>query len=231
MTEPFWVLMFIMTSGAAILLLIITHVPLKLYIAAKKGGIKFKLNDYIFLNFSWRYYPFEINKCLIKAAKAGVLIHRNELEIHYHANGEVSTVVDALIEAKKYNVPLDFEKACRINLARKDLGKIIKEYAFPLEFKLPFKIIEENGTPVRFYCKIKYRGCIERAIDGSDFNTLVKLIIQELKGIVVTQESINLFTYHFDEVSKRLMAKSFDLISAYELLSIDIFREKEDTFA
>ena len=231
MHDPFLILMLIMSLCIITILLIITHYPLKLYIAAKRSGIKLNFNDYFSFKYEFRFYSHQIYICLIKAANAGILLHRKQLEVHRHCYGNVSDVVDGLIEAKKYNVLLNFDEACRIDLARKDLTKIIKERAFPMEFKLPFTVVQENETRVKFYCKIKYRGSIDRAIDGADFNAIIKLIVQELEGIVVTQESISLFSDHSDEVSKRLMAKSFDLISAYELLSIEIFREKDSIFA
>ena len=55
----------------------------------------------------------------ITAVKAGIDLDTDPLEAHYLAGGNVSHVVLALIAAAKAGLPLDFDRACAIDLAIK----------------------------------------------------------------------------------------------------------------
>ncbi|HEY1081104.1 MAG TPA: flotillin-like FloA family protein, partial [Prosthecobacter sp.] len=63
----------------------------------------------------------------ITAAKAGIAINTDQLEAHYLAGGEVTQVVLALIAADKAGIPLDFNRACAIDLACKGTSKTVLE--------------------------------------------------------------------------------------------------------
>src|SRR5690606_19308211 len=57
----------------------------------------------------------------IRAVKAGKNISTNQLETHYLAGGRVPNVVSALIAADKAKIELDFDTACAIDLAGRDI--------------------------------------------------------------------------------------------------------------
>lgn len=62
-----------------------------------------------------------IVKELIKAAKGGVVIGRDELEACYMAGGNISNVVDGLIYAKVKNIELDVKTAMQIDLQKQNI--------------------------------------------------------------------------------------------------------------
>ncbi|MGQ8338158.1 flotillin-like FloA family protein [Sunxiuqinia sp. A32] len=58
---------------------------------------------------------------LIKAAKGGVIVSRDELEACHMAGGNVSNVVDGLIYANAHNIELDIKTAMKLDLQRHNI--------------------------------------------------------------------------------------------------------------
>lgn len=58
---------------------------------------------------------------LIKAAKSGVIIGRDDLEACHMSGGDVKNVVDGLIYAKANNIELDIKTAMKLDLQKHDI--------------------------------------------------------------------------------------------------------------
>lgn len=63
---------------------------------------------------------------LIKAAKGGVIIGRDELEACHMSGGNVKNVVDGLIYAKANNIELDNKTAMKLDLQKHDIVSHLK---------------------------------------------------------------------------------------------------------
>ena len=70
-----------------------------------------------------RVSPSPIVKAMILAAHADMEIDKDALEAHCMAGGDVEKVVKTMIRARQNNKELSFRKACRLDLARKDLNE------------------------------------------------------------------------------------------------------------
>jgi len=58
---------------------------------------------------------------LIKAAKGGIIIGRDDLEACHMAGGDVKNVVDGLIYAKANNIELDIKTAMKLDLQKHNI--------------------------------------------------------------------------------------------------------------
>ncbi len=65
--------------------------------------------------------PRMIVLCRIRAVKAGVPLTSHQLELHYHAGGNLPRVVDALVTAQTAGIELTWEEACAIDLSGHDV--------------------------------------------------------------------------------------------------------------
>jgi len=63
---------------------------------------------------------------LIKAAKGGVIIGRDDLEACHMSGGNVTNVVDGLIYAKATNLELDIKTAMKLDLQRHNIINHLK---------------------------------------------------------------------------------------------------------
>ena len=62
----------------------------------------------------------------IMAIKSGVPVDRLALEVHSLAGGDVKNVVQALVAARRAEIPLGFEDACALDLAGQDVLEGVK---------------------------------------------------------------------------------------------------------
>lgn len=102
--------------------LIFYFIPVGLWFSALVSGVRISLLQLILMR--WRKVPpSTIVSSMIESTKAGLELNPNELEAHYLAGGNVTSVVHALVSAQKANIMLDFKTVplfsyirCRIEL-------------------------------------------------------------------------------------------------------------------
>lgn len=78
-----------------------------------------------------RVDPNSVILPLIMARQAGVEVTEHHLEAHYLAGGDVGRVVQALVEAHKANIDIDFQRAAAIDLAGRDLLEAVSMMVSP----------------------------------------------------------------------------------------------------
>src|ERR687898_2986315 len=91
-------------------------VPIPLWIAAWASGAYVGLLTLIGMRLR-RVPPGTVVTARISAVKAGLNIPLNDLEAHFLAGGNVVRLVNAMISARKANIPLPFKRAAAIDLA------------------------------------------------------------------------------------------------------------------
>ena len=79
-----------------VLAVILTFVPVMLWISALAAGVKVSIFTLIGMRLR-RVIPSRVINPLIKAHKAGLNLTTNQLESHYLAGGNVDRVVNALM--------------------------------------------------------------------------------------------------------------------------------------
>lgn len=89
---------------------------LSIYASAVNAGLEIKLSNIIEMKMR-RVPPAKIIKPMIKAEKEYLKLSLEDLESHYLAGGNVESLVDALIKAKRMRVDISFEEAAARDLA------------------------------------------------------------------------------------------------------------------
>lgn len=158
----------------------------------------------------------------------------DDLSTHHLAGGAVEQVVQALINAQKAGIHLDFDRACAIDLATKGTGKTVIEAVKtsvnpkvidcpnPASGKFTIDAVAKDGIAVKVKARVTVRTNLQRFVGGATEETIVARVGE---GIVTTIGSSNSYKEVLenpDRISKTVLDKSLDANTAFEILSIDI---------
>lgn len=216
--------MWFLLAGGAILFLILFFwvVPIRLWIAAVASGVKISPFTPLLMRIR-RITPSAVVNVLIRAAKAGVDVKRNDLEAHYLAGGNIDLVVNALIAADKANISLGFTKAAAIDLAGRNVLEAVRMSVKPKVIQTPLvAAVAKDGIQVKAISRVTVRTNIERLVGGAGEETIIARVGE---GIVTTIGSSNTHKdvlENPDNISKTVLDKGLDAGTAFEILSIDI---------
>lgn len=175
-----------------------------------------------------------ITDARITSVKAGIGLGIDELEAHYLAEGNLISTVQALIAADKAGLPLDFSKACAIDLATKGSGKTVVEAVRtsvnpkvidcpePKSGRVTIDGVAKDGIQVKVRARVTVRTNLERFVGGAQEETIIARVGE---GIVTTIGSAETYKYVLenpDQISKVVLQRGLDVGTAFEILSIDI---------
>jgi len=214
--------------GAAIIGIIIvlaiffTFVPVTLWISALAAGVKVSIFTLIGMRLR-RVIPSRIVNPLIKASKAGLTVHINQLESHYLAGGNVDRVVNALIAAHRANIELPFERAAAIDLAGRDVLEAVQMSVNPKVIETPFIAgVAMDGIEVKAKARITVRANIDRLVGGAGEETIVARVGEGIVSTLGSSTSHKKVLENPDLISQTVLSKGLDSGTAFEILSIDI---------
>ena len=170
----------------------------------------------------------------ITAVKAGIEIPTDPLEAHYLAGGNVDQVILALIAADKAGIPLDFNRACAIDLATKGTGKTVLE---AVRTSINPKVIDcpnaamgrttidgvaKDGIGVKVKARVTVRSHLDRFVGGATEETIIARVGEGIVSAIGSADSYKDVMENPDRISKAVLAKGLDSNTAFEILSIDI---------
>jgi uncharacterized protein YqfA (UPF0365 family) len=170
----------------------------------------------------------------ITAVKAGIDIPTDPLEAHYLAGGAVDQVVLALIAADKAGIPLDYNRACAIDLATKGTGKTVLE---AVRTSINPKVIDcpnaamgrttidgvaQDGIGVKVKARVTVRSHLDRFVGGATEETIIARVGEGIVSSIGSATSYKDVLENPDRISKTVLAKGLDSGTAFEILSIDI---------
>lgn len=209
--------------GVIILLAIFfTFVPVTLWISALAAGVKVSIFTLIGMRLR-RVIPSRIVNPLIKASKAGLTVHINQLESHYLAGGNVDRVVNALIAAHRANIELPFERAAAIDLAGRDVLEAVQMSVNPKVIETPFIAgVAMDGIEVKAKARITVRANIDRLVGGAGEETIVARVGEGIVSTLGSSTSHKKVLENPDLISQTVLSKGLDSGTAFEILSIDI---------
>ena len=128
--------------------------------------------------------PARIINPMIKAVKAGLNISLDKLEAHYLAGGNVDRVINALIASHRAGILLEFERACAIDLAGRDVLDAVQMSVRPKVIETPVvAAIAKDGIELRAKARVTVRANIERLVGGAGEETIIARVGE---GIVTT---------------------------------------------
>jgi uncharacterized protein YqfA (UPF0365 family) len=170
-----------------------------------------------------RVIPSKIVLPLIKATKAGLNLHVNQLEAHYLAGGNVDSVVNALIASERAGIELHFEKAAAIDLAGRDVFDAVRMSVNPKVIETSnVSAVAKDGIELLVKARVTVRANLERLVGGAGEATVLARIGEGIVTTVGSALSHKEVLENPDDISKRVLSKGLDSGTAFEILSIDI---------
>ncbi|WP_174730151.1 flotillin-like protein FloA [Mesobacillus harenae] len=208
--------------GFILLAVLLTFVPVMLWIAALAAGVKVSIFTLVGMRLR-RVIPSRVINPMIKAHKAGLNVTTNQLESHYLAGGNVDRVVNALIAAHRANIELTFERAAAIDLAGRDVLEAVQMSVNPKVIETPFIAgVAMDGIEVKAKARITVRANIDRLVGGAGEDTIVARVGEGIVSTIGSSSNHKKVLENPDMISQTVLSKGLDAGTAFEILSIDI---------
>lgn len=205
-----------------VLSIILSFIPIGLWITAYFSGIKIGIFTLIGMKFR-RVQPIRIVNPLIKATKAGLKLDIDNLEAHHLAGGDVNSLVDALIAAQRAEINLEFERAAAIDLAGRNVLEAVRVSVNPKMIETPrISAVAKDGIEVMVKARVTVRANIERLVGGAGEETIIARVGEGIVTTVGSSASHKAVLENPDLISKTVLGKGLDSGTAFEILSIDI---------
>jgi uncharacterized protein YqfA (UPF0365 family) len=166
----------------------------------------------------------------ISAIKAGLNVDTQQLEAHYLAGGRVTNVVRALIAADRAKIPLDYNLACAIDLAGRDVLDAVQTSVKPKVIDVPdatrsrptIDAVAKDGVQLKARARVTVRANIQRLVGGALEETIIARVGEGIVTTIGSAGSHKEVLENPDSISKKILEKGLDAGTAFEILSIDI---------
>jgi len=158
----------------------------------------------------------------------------DDLSTHYLAGGDVNSVVQALINARKAGIQLGFDRACAIDLATKGTGKSVIEAVrtsinpkvidcpAPTSGKTTVDAVAKDGIITKVKARVTVRTNLDRFVGGATEETIIARVGEGIVTTIGSADSYKDVLENPDSISKTVLGKALDANTAFEILSIDI---------
>ena len=171
----------------------------------------------------------------ITAVKAGIEIPSDQFEQHYMAGGDVIQTTQGVINAMKAGIPLDWDRACAIDLATKGTSKSITEAVrtsiSPKVIDCPDPLmggratidgVAKDGIQVKAKARVTVRSNLDRYVGSAQEETIIARVGEGIVTTIGSAESYKWVLENPDSISTNVLDRGLDTGTAFEILSIDI---------
>jgi uncharacterized protein YqfA (UPF0365 family) len=167
----------------------------------------------------------------IMAAQAGLGdITTRKLEAHSLAGGDVPRVIRALIAAQRADLDLDFDRACAIDLAGRDVLDAVQTSVNPKVIDCPdtasgkstLSAVAKNGVELKIRARVTVRTNLQQLIGGATEETIIARVGEGIITSIGSAESHFKVMEHPDTISKAVLQRGLDAQTAFQIVSIDI---------
>jgi uncharacterized protein YqfA (UPF0365 family) len=167
----------------------------------------------------------------IMAAQAGLGdITSRKLEAHSLAGGDVPRVIRALIAAQRADLDLDFDRACAIDLAGRDVLDAVQTSVNPKVIDCPdtasgkttLSAVAKNGVELKIRARVTVRTNLQQLIGGATEETIIARVGEGIITSIGSAESHFKVMEHPDTISKAVLQRGLDAQTAFQIVSIDI---------
>jgi len=222
-------LIIIVVCLALLVLLIFIGSAVGLWWQSTVSNAPVRLLDIILMRFR-KVNPAIIVTARITAKKAGIEISAGQLEAHLLAGGRVGRVVSALIAAHKANIALNFDRACAIDLAGRDVLAAVQTSVNPKVIDVPSGEMQRatidgiagDGIQLKVKARVTVRTALDRLVGGATEETIVARVGEGIVTTIGSAKSHMHVLENPDMISKTVLARGLDTGTAFEILSIDI---------
>jgi uncharacterized protein YqfA (UPF0365 family) len=168
----------------------------------------------------------------IMATQAGLGrdITCRRLEAHYLAGGDVPRVIRALIAAHRADLNLDFDQACAIDLAGRDVLDAVQTSVNPKVIDCPdaasgkstLSAVAKNGVELKIRARVTVRTNLQQLIGGATEETIIARVGEGIITSIGSADSHFHVMEHPDTISKAVLQRGLDAQTAFQIVSIDI---------
>lgn len=220
--DPAIFIIILIGLGIFFLVLLLSFIPVGLWISAWAAGVKIGLFNLVGMRFR-KVIPARIVNPLIKANKAGLDILIDKLEAHYLAGGNVDRVVNALIAAQRADIDLGFERATAIDLAGRDVLQAVQMSVNPKVIETPVvAAVAKDGIEVKARARVTVRANIDRLVGGAGEETIIARVGEGIVTTIGSSQTHKEVLENPDAISRNVLNRSLDSGTAFQILSIDI---------
>ncbi len=168
-----------------------------------------------------------IVRACIMAKKSGLALSSDDFETHFLQGGDVDRVINALIAANKANIPLDFKRACAIDLAGRDVLEAVNTSVLPKVIDVPqgggtISAVAKDGIELKVRARVTVRTNIDSLVGGATEETIIARVGEGIVTSIGSSETYKVVLENPDRISKTVLSKALDAQTAFEILSIDI---------
>ncbi len=197
-------------------------IPLGLWFSAIFANVRVSIISLVGMRIR-KVPPSIILNALINSSKAGLVLHRDDLEAHFLAGGNVITVVKALISADKANIELDFKAATAIDLAGRNVLEAVQMSVNPRVIDTPpVTAVAKDGIQLICKARVTVRASIKQLVGGAGEDTVLARVGEGIVSSIGSSTSHKEVLENPDSISRVVLDKGLDAGTAFEILSIDI---------
>lgn len=209
-------------AGVILIFVFLYFVPVNLWITAQFSNVRIGLLELVFMRIR-KVPPSIIVKEMITARKAGLQVQTEELETHYLAGGNVSSVIKALISADKANITLGFKQATAIDLAGREVFEAVQISVNPKVITTPkVAAVAQDGIQLIAIARVTVRANIQQLVGGAGEDTILARVGEGIVTSIGSAQSHKAVLENPDKISKLVLQRGLDAGTAFEILSIDI---------
>jgi uncharacterized protein YqfA (UPF0365 family) len=168
----------------------------------------------------------------IMATQAGLgkNISHSSLEAHSLAGGDVPRVIRALIAAHRAGIDLDYDRACAIDLAGRDVLDAVQTSVNPKVIDCPdvasgkstLSAVARNGVELRIRARVTVRTNLQQLIGGATEETIIARVGEGIITSIGSAPTHFEVMEHPDTISKAVLERGLDAQTAFQIVSIDI---------
>jgi uncharacterized protein YqfA (UPF0365 family) len=216
-------LLFIVGGTLAGAWLLLYLIPVNLWITAAFSGVYVNLLSLVFMRFR-KVPPGLIVTSMILATKAGIKgITISQLETHFLARGNLTSVIRALIVADKANLQLDFKQAAAIDLAGRNVLKAVQLSVTPYVIVVPsITGVTVEGIQLTTEARVTVRANLQQLVGGAGEETITARVGQGIISTIGRAGNYQQVLGSPFSISKQVLDDGLDAGTAFSILSIDI---------
>ncbi len=167
----------------------------------------------------------------IMAVQAGLGdLTARKLEAHTLSGGDVPRVIRALIAAQRADLDLDFDRACAIDIAGRDVLDAVQTSVNPKVIDCPDAIsgkstlsaVARNGVELKIRARVTVRTNLQQLIGGATEETIIARVGEGIITSIGSAPSHFDVMEHPDTISKAVLQRGLDAQTAFQIVSIDI---------
>ena len=168
--------------------------------------------------------------CIRDSVQAGIPADTKDLEAHFLAGGNVTSVARAMIAADRAAIPLDFKTGAGIDLAGRDVLDAIQTSVNPKVIDCPdprkdkreVAAVAKDGIQVLARARVTVRTNLKQLVGGATEETIIARVGEGIVSTIGSSSSHKEVLENPDMISKTVLSKALDSGTAFSILSIDI---------